>query len=475
MPNPRGPRQAGRQWQHRAQRQFQATPQAPVPAPLEEVRGGHARVRSTGDEECLTPASAQGMPTSTRSADVVTRMLDATDEEPHLVVRNTFFEFVGMPAALVVEHRSRSCPANFRSAGDGADVEEALAPAHPPRSQLPAHPSAPAPGALAVTNGPASGLAAAGSKRRVSASGLAAAGSSGRGSGQAGWGPPARGAGSGPAPAWTHSNAGGGGRTSGRASGSGSTDASGEGAAGFLPAPPPPPPMAVVTAMAPWRSTASGTPVAPSEQPCAGRGAAVASATDSAASTQDVSGADGFGPLAPEDCTEDSEEDLDNDDSLAEEEDEEEEEEEDEQDWQEDWREGSLYRALVSPSWAAGKAAHPFRPPGFFAASDLPASTRASSGRSASMALFQSGGPVLGSPEMPTRGSAGHHLRNCKPCAFVDKGCESGVDCRFCHLCEPGEKKRRKKEKLAMRRQISKWRRSAKQAANRSNNVMWST
>jgi hypothetical protein len=182
--------------------------------------------------------------------------------------------------------------------------------------------------------------------------------------------------------------------------------------------------------------------------------------------------------LAPEDCTEDSEEGLDNDDSLAEEEDEEDEEEYEEE--EQDWQGGDLYRALVSPSWAraAGTAAHPFRPPGFFAPSDLPASTRASSGRSASMAPWSSGGPVpvLGSPEMPTRGSAGHHLHNCKPCAFVDKGCESGVDCRFCHLCESGEKKRRKKEKLAMRRQIGKWRRSAKQqAATRSNNITWST
>lgn len=56
--------------------------------------------------------------------------------------------------------------------------------------------------------------------------------------------------------------------------------------------------------------------------------------------------------------------------------------------------------------------------------------------------------PKLGSPEYPTVGSAGHHLRQCKPCAFVTvKGCDNGVDCKFCHLCDSGEKKRRQKEK----------------------------
>mmetsp|Transcript_115273 Transcript_115273/g.325744 ORF Transcript_115273/g.325744 Transcript_115273/m.325744 type:complete len:298 (-) Transcript_115273:67-960(-) len=62
--------------------------------------------------------------------------------------------------------------------------------------------------------------------------------------------------------------------------------------------------------------------------------------------------------------------------------------------------------------------------------------------------------PVLGSPELPTAGSAGHHMGNCKPCAFVEKGCMSGVDCKFCHLCPADEKKRRKKEKLQFRRQM---------------------
>jgi len=61
---------------------------------------------------------------------------------------------------------------------------------------------------------------------------------------------------------------------------------------------------------------------------------------------------------------------------------------------------------------------------------------------------------MLGSPEMPTLGSAGHGLGECKPCAFFWKaqGCGNGVQCSFCHLCDSGEKKRRAKDKrVAMR------------------------
>jgi len=58
--------------------------------------------------------------------------------------------------------------------------------------------------------------------------------------------------------------------------------------------------------------------------------------------------------------------------------------------------------------------------------------------------------PVLGSPEMPTVGSAGHRTGTCKPCAFNHtRGCKGGEQCVFCHLCPPGEKKRRQKEKMA--------------------------
>jgi hypothetical protein len=64
----------------------------------------------------------------------------------------------------------------------------------------------------------------------------------------------------------------------------------------------------------------------------------------------------------------------------------------------------------------------------------------------------------LGSSSCPTQGSRGHSMRMCKPCAFVVKGCQSGMDCKFCHLCEAGEKKRRKKEKVAIRRELQRWR-----------------
>merc|ERR1712032_915739 len=61
--------------------------------------------------------------------------------------------------------------------------------------------------------------------------------------------------------------------------------------------------------------------------------------------------------------------------------------------------------------------------------------------------------PQLGSAALPSVGSASHQLGGCHPCAFLyTKGCANGVQCTFCHLCEPGEKKRRRKEKLAMQR-----------------------
>jgi len=56
----------------------------------------------------------------------------------------------------------------------------------------------------------------------------------------------------------------------------------------------------------------------------------------------------------------------------------------------------------------------------------------------------------LGSPQCPTLGSKAHLFGNCKPCAFLHtRGCGNGVLCSFCHLCEPGEKKRRAKDKRA--------------------------
>lgn len=59
--------------------------------------------------------------------------------------------------------------------------------------------------------------------------------------------------------------------------------------------------------------------------------------------------------------------------------------------------------------------------------------------------------PHVGSPEVPTVGSAEHHLGKCKPCGFFWKpvGCSNGASCPYCHLCDPSEKKRRQKERKA--------------------------
>lgn len=56
-------------------------------------------------------------------------------------------------------------------------------------------------------------------------------------------------------------------------------------------------------------------------------------------------------------------------------------------------------------------------------------------------------------PGIPTIGSMKHAYGTCKPCAFVFKnGCSNGLECKFCHLCEPGERQRRKKAKRALYR-----------------------
>mmetsp|Transcript_5950 Transcript_5950/g.14121 ORF Transcript_5950/g.14121 Transcript_5950/m.14121 type:complete len:390 (+) Transcript_5950:71-1240(+) len=48
--------------------------------------------------------------------------------------------------------------------------------------------------------------------------------------------------------------------------------------------------------------------------------------------------------------------------------------------------------------------------------------------------------------DLPSAGSALHYIGRCKPCAFVHtKGCNSGKTCQFCHLCDQGSNKRRKK------------------------------
>jgi len=98
------------------------------------------------------------------------------------------------------------------------------------------------------------------------------------------------------------------------------------------------------------------------------------------------------------------------------------------------------------------------RPPAAVQVADTPLaaeSTAQSTTQSATQSMAQSSSElVLGSPEMPSRGSAFHHLLACKPCAFVARGtCTSNVECEFCHLCEPGERKRRRKAWLKTKRE----------------------
>jgi hypothetical protein len=62
--------------------------------------------------------------------------------------------------------------------------------------------------------------------------------------------------------------------------------------------------------------------------------------------------------------------------------------------------------------------------------------------------------PAVGSVELPSRGSVLHRWGACRPCAFIyQDGCKNALDCQFCHLCEPGEKKRRKKERQTFKRE----------------------
>lgn len=61
--------------------------------------------------------------------------------------------------------------------------------------------------------------------------------------------------------------------------------------------------------------------------------------------------------------------------------------------------------------------------------------------------------PAPGSAQLPSVGSSDHAVGLCKPCAFLHtKGCQNGFTCKFCHLCGPDEKRRRKKDKLEFRR-----------------------
>eukprot|EP00929_Paragymnodinium_shiwhaense_P029346 TRINITY_DN16831_c0_g1_i1.p1 TRINITY_DN16831_c0_g1~~TRINITY_DN16831_c0_g1_i1.p1 ORF type:complete len:275 (+),score=53.33 TRINITY_DN16831_c0_g1_i1:75-899(+) len=53
---------------------------------------------------------------------------------------------------------------------------------------------------------------------------------------------------------------------------------------------------------------------------------------------------------------------------------------------------------------------------------------------------------------LPSHGSRYHSLGMCRPCGFFWKraGCGNGQDCKFCHMCDPLEKRRRHKAKKTM-------------------------
>lgn len=61
---------------------------------------------------------------------------------------------------------------------------------------------------------------------------------------------------------------------------------------------------------------------------------------------------------------------------------------------------------------------------------------------------------------LPSVGSVGHHVGQCKPCAFIEKGCANGHACPFCHLCDAEALRRLKKEKTRWRKMCRDQRRS---------------
>mmetsp|Transcript_20116 Transcript_20116/g.35691 ORF Transcript_20116/g.35691 Transcript_20116/m.35691 type:complete len:189 (-) Transcript_20116:163-729(-) len=85
-------------------------------------------------------------------------------------------------------------------------------------------------------------------------------------------------------------------------------------------------------------------------------------------------------------------------------------------------------------------------------------------GNTAPILLLAEALPVRGGPRQQqpqwSEGSAGHEIRECHPCAFFwkEKGCSSGADCTFCHMCGPGEKKKRQKDKRIVWRGIDRMR-----------------
>jgi hypothetical protein len=61
--------------------------------------------------------------------------------------------------------------------------------------------------------------------------------------------------------------------------------------------------------------------------------------------------------------------------------------------------------------------------------------------------------PEVKNPSTLSIGSMLHHKGECRPCAFYHtRGCENKEACEFCHICGPGEQKKRlKQHRLAKR------------------------
>ena len=53
-------------------------------------------------------------------------------------------------------------------------------------------------------------------------------------------------------------------------------------------------------------------------------------------------------------------------------------------------------------------------------------------------------------PPTFSKGSAPHGTGECRPCAWYHHktGCLHGLECEFCHMCPPGELRRRKKQRV---------------------------
>lgn len=72
------------------------------------------------------------------------------------------------------------------------------------------------------------------------------------------------------------------------------------------------------------------------------------------------------------------------------------------------------------------------------------------------LAVPREAGPC--SLERPSVGSWSHGLGACRPCAFLHttNGCDNGISCPFCHVCDAGEKKRRQREKRVHKREVNR-------------------